>query len=238
MAGDRIPPFKDRLRELRGKKSQAAFAEFIGTSRANIGFYENGDRVPDAVTLVKIAQKCNVSADWLLGITEIQSKRLDIKEVARATGLSERATETLLDAEYMRSEYKGSDIDSDREEMWRRYLQLVSSLLGNSSDLWKAVRLFSDYCDTVEAIGVNDDADIYGPDDFAGHLADLSLDSKKHEVVSCARLRDFRLYELMKKFEDVIKEKTKSVILQEKKNRFIEQLNSLDSKGDEAQWPP
>lgn len=52
----------------RDSRSQTAFAEFLGISRQSIGFYESGSRLPDAATIKLICEKCNVSADWLLGI--------------------------------------------------------------------------------------------------------------------------------------------------------------------------
>lgn len=48
--------------------NQSEFARFIGISRQSIGFYESGSRLPDASTIRLICDKCNVSADWLLGV--------------------------------------------------------------------------------------------------------------------------------------------------------------------------
>lgn len=66
---DRLPIFTERFRQLQGEMSNTEFADSLGISRQTVGFYCNGDRVPDAVTLVKIAEKCKVSADWLLGVS-------------------------------------------------------------------------------------------------------------------------------------------------------------------------
>lgn len=66
----KLPVFARRFRELRGERSQVKFSEDLGISRPTIGFYENGDRVPDALTLKIISEKCNVPSDWLIGLTE------------------------------------------------------------------------------------------------------------------------------------------------------------------------
>ena len=66
---DRLPIFTESFRELQGERSNTEFAAFLGISRQTVGFYFNGDRVPDALTLVKISQRCGVSADWLLGLS-------------------------------------------------------------------------------------------------------------------------------------------------------------------------
>ena len=72
------------------------FAEFLEMSRQTVGFYLNGDRVPDALNLIKIAEKCNVSADWLLGLSNESSNDIDIKRACKFTGLNQKAIESLL----------------------------------------------------------------------------------------------------------------------------------------------
>ena len=71
MIEQRFPVFQERFNKLRQESgmSQDKFAEYLGLSRPTIGFYENGIRIPDALTLRIIAEKCEVSADWLLGLT-------------------------------------------------------------------------------------------------------------------------------------------------------------------------
>ena len=88
--------FKERFSILRGKKTQLEFAEFLGISRASVSFYEKGDRVPDAIVLAKIALKCNVSADWLLGLTDNATSDISLKGVCKYMGLSENSIEHLV----------------------------------------------------------------------------------------------------------------------------------------------
>lgn len=71
MEENRFPIFSKRFLMLRSirHQSQEEFAKFLGISRPTVGFYENGIRIPDALTLRQIAEKCNVSADWLIGLS-------------------------------------------------------------------------------------------------------------------------------------------------------------------------
>lgn len=93
---DRLPIFKERLEELRklmGNPSNTEFAKTIGISRQTLGFYLNGDRIPDCETLVQICKKCNVSSNWLLGLsndTAIKSHSVD------ELGLSPKSVSVLL----------------------------------------------------------------------------------------------------------------------------------------------
>lgn len=67
--GGRLPIMKMRLKELQGDMSATDFAKKVGLSRQTVGFYLNGDRIPDSETLIQICRSCNVSADWLLGLS-------------------------------------------------------------------------------------------------------------------------------------------------------------------------
>lgn len=95
---DRFPIFKERFRELQGEMSNTEFADFLGMSRQTVGFYLNGNRVPDIIGLEQISSKCNVSADWLLGLSAVKSLDTDCKSVCNYTGLSEESVFKLNEA--------------------------------------------------------------------------------------------------------------------------------------------
>lgn len=91
----RLPIFAERFSQLRAERTQKEFADFLEISRPTVGFYENGTRLPDALVLRQIAEKCNVSADWLLGLSNYQdskSARFTVEDV----GLSEQAAKSLI----------------------------------------------------------------------------------------------------------------------------------------------
>lgn len=92
----RMPVFADRFIELRGKRTQGEFARFLGISRPTVGFYESGQRIPDALVLRQIAEKCNVSADYLLGLTNEKTPEQDIQAICKKTGLSEKSVSRII----------------------------------------------------------------------------------------------------------------------------------------------
>ena len=61
--------FAERIKTLRFSlgKSQKEFAEFIGIPQPSMSAYENGKNNPTLEVLINIADKCNVSLDWLCG---------------------------------------------------------------------------------------------------------------------------------------------------------------------------
>jgi transcriptional regulator with XRE-family HTH domain len=84
----RFPAFQKRFAELRVKHdmSQEEFAQFLNMSRPTIGFYENGDRIPDALTLKNISVKCGVSSDYLLGLSDVKTIDMNTYDAGFANG--------------------------------------------------------------------------------------------------------------------------------------------------------
>ena len=89
----KMPIFRDRLDKLRGDMSYSEFAEKLGISRATMGFYLAGNRVPNAVDLKKIAERCEVSADYLLGMSD--AAKAENHEIGYALGLSDKSISKL-----------------------------------------------------------------------------------------------------------------------------------------------
>ena len=67
----------------------------MGITRQSLAQYRDGNNIPDALTLSKIADYFNVSADYLLGRTDVKAANVDLKAVCEYTGLSETAINQL-----------------------------------------------------------------------------------------------------------------------------------------------
>lgn len=68
--------FCERLKELRGDKSLQSVSNSLGISRATLGYYESGERKPDAEILSRIAKYYKVSSDYLLGLNDSETDNL------------------------------------------------------------------------------------------------------------------------------------------------------------------
>ena len=86
----RLPIFTERFRRLQADRTNTEFADFLGLSRQTVGFYCNGDRLPDVITLKQIADRCGVTTDWLLG-HNTPSSESDVCIASAVTGLSRDA---------------------------------------------------------------------------------------------------------------------------------------------------
>lgn len=125
-APPRFPAFRDTFVELMGDMTIKEFAEKLGMSRATVGFYCNGDRIPDALGIKAIAEKCGVSADWLLGLSDVQCTDGELKQVCNYTGLSENAIHVLRFYDSLAEPQNANVV-----------INLIEELLKNKWELWR-----------------------------------------------------------------------------------------------------
>lgn len=96
LANDYFPKRLAALRESKGVSRQIV-ADELGISRASLEYYEKGQRVPDIVVLSRIADYFNVSADYLLGRSDVRnfdpSQKMNV--ACEVTGLSPKAIDNL-----------------------------------------------------------------------------------------------------------------------------------------------
>lgn len=93
--GLKMNMFSQRLRELRGNKTQAEVAQEIGLTSSAYSMYEGGRREPNFDTLILIANHYGVSSDYLLGRTDCQSPEIDVQAICKKTGLSDSAVKSI-----------------------------------------------------------------------------------------------------------------------------------------------
>lgn len=92
----RFPAFRAAFLDLMDDMTIQEFAEKLGMSRPTVGFYAAGQRIPDALGIKTISEKCNVSADWLLGLSRTKTSNANIRGVCDTTGLSETSINRLM----------------------------------------------------------------------------------------------------------------------------------------------
>lgn len=71
-------------------------ASVIGVRRQTISLYMSGQSNPDWEQIVKIAKHFEVSADWLLGLSDVKSMDVELKAVSKFLNLSEPAINNIL----------------------------------------------------------------------------------------------------------------------------------------------
>lgn len=146
----RLPVFTKRFRELQGERSNKEFADFLGMSRQTVGFYCNGDRIPDAIGIKVIAEKCGVSADYLLGLS--MSDKQEFHDFAEITHFCPTTVQQLMtysgrghntkkgERERTSFEYMlCSDEFCDILELLREYLDVETNIVAKNQIIEKKV---------------------------------------------------------------------------------------------------
>lgn len=91
-----------RIVELREEKgeTQQELANAIGITRQTLSRYEIAARTVNVDVLAALAQHFKVSADYLLGLSDIRSTVQNMQTACEVTGLSEKAIENIKSLEY------------------------------------------------------------------------------------------------------------------------------------------
>lgn len=228
MSDKSIPIFRERLMQLQGDLSNVDFAKKLGLSRQTIGCYLNGDRVPDGRIIFQICQICGVSADWLLGLSDVRDHDVEAKAIERYTGLSgetirflhtwvsmpddlpsvvENITyEELTPLEQAVFDEKGAFDDDIHAKDLLTFVDRVVSLL-----LRRANRMMRLYKDITVATQQTYEKKILRPDAkyLIGEDNCMKLERNGHHVISA----DMALRFFWERFNEILKEEiTKSII--------------------------
>ncbi len=85
--------FLSRLTDLRGARSVCAFARFLELPQKTVDACIKGERKPSVELVARVCTKCQVTSDWLLGLSEDRNGKSDArvsaleKEVTRLQGM-------------------------------------------------------------------------------------------------------------------------------------------------------
>lgn len=94
--------------------SQQELADYLDLkARQSVSAYCDGSGQPSWENIVKIATYFGVSTDWLLGITDIETIKQDIRSAQKTLGLSDRAVENLAKVAKAKR-YPAAKFDSHR----------------------------------------------------------------------------------------------------------------------------
>ena len=105
-------PLAQRLRELRGKRTQQQMAEQMGVTQASYAQWETDRRHKNLDNFAEICRRLNVSADWLLGLTD---ERRSLRIEAELKELREQADELVATADTLRRRLRSMEATVRRD---------------------------------------------------------------------------------------------------------------------------
>lgn len=106
--------------------SQKDVADKIGIGVSTYGFYETGEREPTLDTLIQLSEKVfNVSTDYLLGLTDVETPNIEERAITEQYGLNENSLRTL------------SNIQSDQHKIRKDLLtNTINLFITNNCDIF------------------------------------------------------------------------------------------------------
>lgn len=128
----------ERLNTLLAVKGlkQKDIADLLGVTENTVSYYVTGARCPNTDQIIAIAKKWNVSADYLLGLSEVMSTDQNKKIACEVTGLSEENVEFLSKLyEYQEVCEKACQLkilswgEWERKHSYTWYINMLLSLL-------------------------------------------------------------------------------------------------------------
>lgn len=102
------------------KLNQKELAEILGISPSTLNGYERGNHDPKSDGLIKIAKACNVTTDFLLGLSDIVNKETDIQTKAEINKISFEPDKRLQQIIHCYNEMDdvGREFLADQAEYW------------------------------------------------------------------------------------------------------------------------
>lgn len=125
--------YGQKIKELRNelRKTQADFSVMIGCTQAALSTYESGNTIPSLDTLISVAKNCNVSLDWLCGLSPNKKNDGNVKTFADSMKLFKKvldSTPTFEITDYSDGTMSVNFIDSPYIEFLNGYKKMYESL--------------------------------------------------------------------------------------------------------------
>ncbi len=170
--------FATRLREIMKERgeNQTTLADkltsqYVAIQRQTISLYMNGQSKPDTERLTAIARVLNVSADWLLGLSDERSINGDLAQACRYTGLPSNSVNRLHELATTNEALKASlwvidEILNERSqdlETWVWRAAMSSCCTNNQIDEFATIRHDAD-AKLLEIAKLGDKSDITAVD--------------------------------------------------------------------------
>ena len=94
---DTVKIFSVRLTHLMADKEikKKELADFLDVSAAAIGQFKSGIATPKIDNLIKLAEYFNVSIDYLLGLTDVKTTDINIREICEYLNITEECVHQL-----------------------------------------------------------------------------------------------------------------------------------------------
>lgn len=177
--------------------------------------------------IVRFAKYFKVSTDWLLGLTDIKTPDLNVRDICEKTGLSEEAIDVI-----------GNQLAPELQETLSRFIEgaAFKGLLTGISDITNQKNLYNQYvCDKAKEIYSADDIHAYDIIGRASLINETTIFENNNasagtKLMSAKEYVDVLQYKLANTFERLINEVAYSKEFDV--NTFERIIQLINSEGD------
>lgn len=141
---------------------QKELAEYLGVKDNTVSYWCSGKRTPNTEQIIKISKRLDVSADYLLGLSEPKTRDDDLKFVCEYTELSEEAVKTLRECKALEAGFDFELIEFISSFIPYAYnTNILSTLTDLRSDtsILNDLYYFDDECSLEELKAQKEEAD-------------------------------------------------------------------------------
>lgn len=123
------------LREKSGESQEQLAAALNAPNRETITRWENGSRDLKREHIIAIAKHFDVSADYLLGLSQSSPKAADTQSIYKATKLSDKAISNLK--KFLEFDFAGCSGDLSKESIYNKFFEhpILRAVLDDVVDL-------------------------------------------------------------------------------------------------------
>lgn len=135
------------LRFIRMQKTQKEFSEFLNIPQPTLSSYESGRNKPTIDVVINIANKCNVSIDWLCGRDEPQKVKSlgDVMSfLFELYEINEFSCNTTI---YNRVDWEETDETDDKKRNWIQLMFYYNENWHNKQYIYSG-----DFCSILEKV--------------------------------------------------------------------------------------
>lgn len=108
----------DKLQYLRKdiSMSQKDFADFLGIPQPSLSAYENNRNSPTVDVLINVAKKCNISLDWLCGVSSSKHNLSSLSDIVQVLYALVETKDIKLD--FKINDHLPNDIETDNNKWY------------------------------------------------------------------------------------------------------------------------
>lgn len=212
-------------------------AKAIGVSRQALGKWANGETVPDILDLKKLAIYFDISADYLLGLTNNATTDANIQAVCDYTGLNEDAVRELNFT--FDSVSQPEALDSKESEYVTELLKTLSWLI-SERHIYEIIYRFllikkysQQYMSFEESLC---NSGLYSIDDKISEQTELNNISKLQEIEKNIDFERYNLSRFIEKLLNCFDQREYEIKLDGNIKRVYSELHMLQIIKDDLQY--